>query len=114
MNPSKRKNTRSYHFAVVTRVGAYPSNHACELDPDIWFDSQAPGTTPIKVYDEKNLATLVFHLRIPVFHVGEILILSPDGREPGYSGRKPSKWDVTVEEFSALDAAVARAREVMA
>ena len=102
-----------YRFAVVTRVGAFPGNHACALDKDIWFDSQAPGAKPFNVYDEKPLALLVFHLQVPVFRVGEILILGSDGREPGAAGRKPSKWDVTVEEFSALDAAVARALEVM-
>jgi hypothetical protein len=55
---------------------------------------------------------VALRLRQPVFHVGEILILDESGREIGYPGRKPGKWDVEIEEFFYLDQAVVRAREV--
>lgn len=40
------------------------------------------------------------------FHMGEILVLGPDGREPFNEGRKPSKWDVITEETSDLVEAI--------
>jgi hypothetical protein len=56
-------------------------------------------------------ASLALHKQ--VFRVGEVLILNDDGREIPYPGRKPAKWSVTCEEFDNVEAAVARAREVM-
>lgn len=53
---------------------------------------------------------LDFHL--PVFNVGEILILNDSGREVCYPGRKPSKWRVQVEEFTDLNEAIARSKQV--
>lgn len=106
-----------YTFAVVTQVGDYPSNHAI-LDPDLWIDGHfredghsACLTNPEII--EPGLRNLWIALRGPVFRVGEILILGPDGREPGHPGRKPSKWEVACEAFDDLNAAVARAQEVM-
>jgi len=52
-------------------------------------------------------------LRVPVFHLGEILVLDGSGREVSGLGRKPGKWSVTIEEFTDIDLAVARAMDVM-
>jgi hypothetical protein len=49
---------------------------------------------------------------IPVFTLGEVLLLGPDGRELTGRGRKPSKWSVEIETFLTAEAAVIRAREV--
>lgn len=51
-------------------------------------------------------------LSIPVFHVGEILILNEGGREISGLGRKPSKWDIEYEVFDMIEGAVQRALEV--
>lgn len=51
-----------------------------------------------------------------VFTVGEILLLDVNGRECGYPGRKPDKWDVSWEEFELGDweRAAQRAEAVLA
>jgi hypothetical protein len=56
--------------------------------------------------------TCVLVLRAPVFTLGEVLIVDGDGREMAGQGRKPSKWDVSYEEFDDPEQAVARAIEV--
>ena len=48
-------------------------------------------------------------LRVPVFYVGELLVLDGSGREVCGKGRKPSKWGVRCDEFDSIDEAVARA-----
>jgi len=112
-----------YTFAVITQVSVYPSNHAL-MDTDIWIDGQfTPDGKAVCLTGEleaggdlrqqQERLALWISLRTPVFSVGEILILGPDGREIGSPGRKPSKWGVTCEHFDDLDTAVARALEVM-
>jgi hypothetical protein len=58
-------------------------------------------------------ASSLVALRTPVFHVGEVLIVDEDGRELPYPGRKPSKWEVDVEEYDSVEAAVERAQAVL-
>lgn len=50
-------------------------------------------------------------IREPVFKLGEILVMQCD-REVGGLARKPSKWDVTCEEFKTVEEAVARAEQL--
>lgn len=45
------------------------------------------------------------------FYKGEIMVLSPDGREVAGVGRKPSKWDVITEEFDTAVEAVEFCKE---
>lgn len=68
----------------------------------------------MRFHDDHGAPLRLWDLRMPAFHVGEILILDePGGREVGYPGRKPSKWFVEVAEYADLDTAVTRAREVL-
>jgi hypothetical protein len=48
----------------------------------------------------------------PVFSLGEIMVMGANDRTIP-DGRKPSKWDVTYEAFTDIDAAVKRALEVV-
>jgi hypothetical protein len=52
-------------------------------------------------------------LRLQNWTLGEVLLLDDDGRELDGDQRKPSKWGVRTEPFDDLDAAIARAREVL-
>lgn len=76
--------------------------------------------------DDGNLASaLVYRLpaearmavmlrgRVPVFDLGEILVLDENDREISGRGRKPSKWEVDCEYFDNIEAAITRARAVM-
>lgn len=95
-------------FTVITRVP----------DPEKGEDGNLALALPI--YFELNgkvqaLSPLTaLPLRMPVFALGEILILDDYGREYGGLGRKPSKWAVETEEFADLPAAIARAQAVTA
>lgn len=57
-------------------------------------------------------AVVMLGLQMPVFYLGEVLIVDEGGRELVGHQRKSSKWDVTVETFDTIEAAVARAQEV--
>ena len=50
---------------------------------------------------------------LPVFSLGEILILDSCGREVAGRGRKPSKWIVNCQEFDNLDDAIVCAQKVL-
>jgi hypothetical protein len=71
----------------------------------IKFHTEKDGTT-IDLTKEQLVACSV-----PVFKLGEILILNDHGRSIP-DGRKPSKWFVEYEEFNDIEAAVRRAKEV--
>lgn len=49
---------------------------------------------------------------VPVFALGEIIVLDDSGREIGGLGRRPAGWDVDVEHFDDVNAAIKRSREV--
>lgn len=66
------------------------------------------GIDPTKVIDLPFSAIL--SLRMPVFTLGEILILGEDGREVVGAGRKPSKWGVRTEEYDDLNQAIIAAK----
>lgn len=79
-------------------------------------------TVPSGIDDEGNYSLgeverldfrLLLDLRTPVFYEGEILILDEGGREIGFPGRKPSKWDVDVVEVSSLEEAATLSHQVM-
>lgn len=52
-------------------------------------------------------------VRLPVFDLGEILLVGRTGRELFGRGRKPSKWYVESERYWLRRNAVARARQVI-
>jgi len=54
----------------------------------------------------------VIFCSIPVFSLGEILIMDSHDRTIP-DGRKPSKWSVTYETFNDIEKAIKRAREVV-
>lgn len=65
-------------------------------------------SNPMKV--ESVGPHMLLALRVPVFAMGEILVLDESGREVAGHGRKPSKWSVDVETFDTIELAVARAK----
>lgn len=104
---------RALKIVVITATGEYPGNHALGPLDEMWLDGRfMPDGRSRKLADVPVGQPLLLGLRCPVFTVGEILILDASGREVGGRGRKPSKWDVEVEYFDDLGAAVRRAREV--
>lgn len=110
--------TERYAFGVITRVAdpATSGNLAAELD--LYVETVPCNKTNNFVAEIRTLADVMgawflLALRKPVFSIGEILILDGNGREIGYPGRKPSKWDVECEEFDTLADAANRAREVL-
>jgi len=51
-------------------------------------------------------------VKLQNFKIGEILLLSKSGREYGYPGRKPCKWNVSYETFYFPWSAIKRSRQV--
>jgi hypothetical protein len=108
-----------YYFAVVTRVPV-PVDVRDEDGQLAGFriskGNLALGSAWVDTEDDPDMAeSLVGHGYIPlapVFHPGEILLLGSDDREIIYPGRKPSKWDVEIEECDTLDEAVALSRRI--
>ena len=50
---------------------------------------------------------------VPVFKLGEILIMDHEYGRTIPDGRKPSKWDVQYECFDNIDDAITKAKEVV-
>lgn len=82
-----------------------------ESDLFLEFESQNSGR-PLTIKDLERIGR--GRLMSPVFEAGEIVILDrPGGREVAGVQRKPSKWGVEYEEFTSLDRAVKKAKEVL-
>lgn len=64
--------------------------------------------------DPELALLLMLKGRIPVFSLGEIIILDESGREVGGHMRKPSKWDIEYETFTTLAEAVDRSVQALA
>ena len=104
-------------FTVVTNTSpewGTPEGNLASALVDLYIPKDGiQGNEYVRAIDDPQFRGLAFHARIPVFHVGEILILDDEnGRELGYPGRKPSKWYIEVEDFDDLDEAVARSLAV--
>lgn len=101
-------------FGVITEVSAPEDggNMACDLDIFRVVEERSAANGFTERLEQVPPQTLL-GLRTPVFSVGEVLILDDGGREIPYPGRKPSKWSVGCEEFDDLEAALARAKEVL-
>lgn len=97
-------------FAVVTQVP--PANDLGNLATGIgqvFLDPQATGgrweDEHRSVGDASGNPMLDLYIQVPVFKLGELLILNANGRDQ--FGRKPSKWDIRCEAFDNIDDAVA-------
>ncbi len=101
MTPPKEPKKKDIVYAVITKI---PEEKNGVLSSGNLYH-------PILYTTKGKIARL--HMRAEVFEVSEILILDNEtGREVSGQGRKPSKWDVEVEEFSKIEDAIKRAREV--
>lgn len=100
-------------YGVITRVAdpATGGNLASAMDLYQQVEEGSEENGWLGRYERVNIMAAM-HLRTPVFEVGEILILNESGREYGFPGRKPSKWDVDCEEFTDFQEAVKRSEEV--
>lgn len=60
------------------------------------------------------LGPAAINLRVPVFTLGEIIVHEAgDDREAIGAQRKPSKWDVSTEDFDTIEAAIERSRAIL-
>jgi hypothetical protein len=106
----------SYTFAVITKVPKVrEGNEYDQILVEGWDEANEEVIYHLPKEDEKYsmVETKYVNAKLPVFHLGEVLILDQNGREVAGVGRKPSKWSVEVEEFITLDEAVQRAQEVL-
>lgn len=109
-------------FIVITRVPTPPDAGNMAALGECWAQTEQPSEKngwrgrlqPLHEVDQNMAMAALLILRVPVFVLGEILIVeSVSGREIGGRGRKPAKWDVGYEEFVTEQSAVARAQEAM-
>lgn len=103
----------SIKYCVITEVRSLSGNLASSVDLYQVIGSPSEENDYLGVYERVDVMVQLANFRHPVFQVGEILITNSEGREHGYPGRKPAKWDVTTEEFDTVQAAINRAHEVM-
>lgn len=104
-----------YHVVVWVPDHAEGGNLA--VRPDVMVQTAEPGEGNgwlgghASAFEVMGMGAMA--LRVPVFTKGEVLILDDDGREVDGERRKPGKWNVRTEEFVTVEAAVARATEVL-
>lgn len=99
-------------YAVITAIPTQDGNEYDEflvLQPTVtgW-----PGVVEQIYHVMGDFQREFLQVRLPVFEVGEILLVNRLGREIAGRGRKPDKWGVECEYFWTRRAAVKRAREV--
>lgn len=107
-------------FIVITEVPEPPDvgNLAAlgpcwaQVDQPSAENNYLPVVKPLHEVDPNLAMAALLVLRVPVFVLGEIILVDDSGREIGGNMRKPSKWDISYEEFDLSVDAVARSREV--
>ena len=117
---------KDYTFGVITKVPKHieDGNKYDDLlvrdrktEEDEMTMANACGYKAYRFYDDEENDGIsredVVHVCLPVFSLGEILILDVTGREVAGRNRKPSKWFVTCEEFDNLDDAVDCAQKLL-
>ena len=105
----------SYTFAVITKVPK--AREGNEYDQILVHGWDETNEEVIYHYPKENerysmIETPFVNAKLPVFHLGEILILDNSGREVGGLCRKPSKWSVEFQEFDNLDEAVQKSKNL--
>ena len=91
-------------YGVITKI---------EADGNTCDDLAIPDSEGVlRLIETGNEVGQPTHIRMPVFHIGEILFLNDSGREVIGRGRKPCKWAVTCEEFETVEEAIKKAMEV--
>lgn len=122
------------YFAVITDIGDdIDGNYACGellinpdsekcivgsnlvVDPPFYFIEKYFRDAVIRDRDAPIDVTkkqMIF-CSIPVFSLGEILIMDEANDRTIPDGRKPNKWDVKYETFNDIDLAIKRAKEIM-
>jgi len=107
------------HYLVVTGTGeAVGDAGNLAVAIDLMVQTEAPDASNGYLGSHQSAIhvlgpNIALQLRMPVFHVGEILIVDEDGREIGFPGRKPDKWDVTVVSYDHVEDAIHHAIQVM-
>ena len=96
-------------FGVITHIERENDASGCY---DVMAQKDFEGVwSTVAEFDAKKP---YIQLHLPVFKLGEILILESEWkREVSGRCRSPRKWFVTCEEFEYLEEAIDRAKEVM-
>ena len=115
-----------YTFGVITKVpkNVEDGNKYDDLlvrdrkkEEDNMSIANACGYRAYRFYDDEENDGIsredIIDVTLPVFFLGEILILDNCGREIAGRGRKPSKWSVTCEEFNDMDEAIECAQKIL-
>jgi hypothetical protein len=106
----------SYTFAVITKVPKVREGNEYDQILVEGYDKDNEEVIyhlPKEGVEYRMVDTKFINAKLPVFQLGEILILDKTGREAAGMGRKPSKWSVEVEEFNDLQEAIDRAHIVL-
>lgn len=110
-----------FEFCVITKVpGPGEWGNLASL-VEVYVEDEAPsaennfqGVCKQLHEVDRNLAMFaLLKMRVPVFDLGEIIVLDRSGREIGARGRKPAKWLISFETFNKIEDAAARALEVL-
>ena len=64
------------------------------------------------LFDSQTDKTPFPHVQLPVFTVGELVVVDANGREVNGHGRKPRRWFVDFEVYDDFETAIARAVQV--
>jgi hypothetical protein len=122
----KYKFAKVYTFAVITKVpkNNEEGNKYDDLlirnrvkEADNMTMANACGYKSYKQCNAEEIENIpkkdIIDVSLPVFDLGEVLILDNNGREATGRGRKPSKWSVEVEEFNNLNEAIEYSKKVL-
>ena len=106
----------SYTFAVITKVPKVrEGNEYDHILVEGWDEANEEVIYHLPKEDEKYsmVETKYVNVKLPVFYLGEVLILNEHGREVAGMQRKPGKWSVSVEEFYSLEEAIECAQKIL-
>ena len=98
-------NKPKYRIQVITKVPPHKSGNNLydEIMVEQRFEFSDSTHRPFDYQNEKKMPTKFLHVKLPVFELGEIIVVDECDREVGGEKRKPSKWLVEYKEFKLED-----------
>jgi len=103
-------------YCVITKTKSnyLLGNHYDDIAIKVWDDINKHDILAVgpdftnKDYRDK----LQIWIKLPVFYLGEILILDENYREIGGCERKPNKWMIEYEIFDSLEKAIDKSLQI--
>jgi len=115
--PKKKIKKNKFKYCVITKTKTKYKlgNHYDDIAIEMWDDINKKYVLTVshdfesKDYKDKDR----IWIKLPVFQLGEIIVIDNNDREIGGAERKPDKWLIEYKIFNSIKKAIKKSLEVI-